>query len=52
VCLGATTSVRRARTNLETVVHGVASTVARKPDLGEEQNWEAMVDDQRRDLVH
>jgi hypothetical protein len=26
--------------------------VARKPDLGEEENWEAMVDDQMQELVH
>jgi hypothetical protein len=26
--------------------------VARKPDLGEKGNWEAVVDDQRRELVH
>jgi hypothetical protein len=44
--------VRRARTDLETAVHGAAFTVARKPDLGEEQNWEAMVDDQRQELVN
>jgi hypothetical protein len=39
--MGAKTRVRRARTDLETAVHGVAFTVAQKPDLGEEQNWEA-----------
>ena len=26
--------------------------MARKPDLGKKGNWEAMVDDQRRELVH
>ena len=29
-----------------------AFTVARKTDLGGKENWDAMVDDQRRELVH
>jgi hypothetical protein len=34
------------------VTHDEGFTVARKTDLREMQNWEALVDDQRRELVH
>jgi hypothetical protein len=32
--------------------HGEKLTAARKTELGEKRNWDATVDDQRRELVH
>jgi hypothetical protein len=32
--------------------HGEKLAAARKTELGEKQNWDATVDDQRRELVH
>jgi hypothetical protein len=40
------------RTDLETAVHGAVLTAAQRFDLGEMGNWGALVDDQRRELVH
>jgi hypothetical protein len=38
--------------DLETAVHGAVLTAARRSDLGEMGNWDAMVNDQGRELVH